>query len=112
MGTPLAELLCRVKFVTWDEAPMQNNNKVLAVDKTLRDIGKENKLFLGRISVIFGGNFAKILPVVKRRKRLDIVKACIRGTDFWDSLSILYLIENMRLATDEANIRWANWINN
>ncbi len=55
---------------------MQNKNVVEAIDKCLRDITKANSLY-GDISILLGGNWAKILPVVPKRSRSNIISACL-----------------------------------
>jgi PIF1-like helicase len=50
-----------------------------AIDRTLRDIeGEEDKdLLFGGIPCIIGGDFAQTLPVVKNRRRADIVRTLV-----------------------------------
>jgi ATP-dependent DNA helicase PIF1 len=53
---------------------MQNKYDFEAVDRTLRDIRNCEEPF-GGLSVILGGDFAQILPVVKRANRARTVAA-------------------------------------
>nr|GEW64334.1 ATP-dependent DNA helicase PIF1-like [Tanacetum cinerariifolium] len=74
-NTQLAELLEEVHLIIWDEAPMTQRYAFEALDITLRDIlGFKCP---GKRSLLFGGNFRKILPVIPKAKRLEIVQACI-----------------------------------
>ena len=59
----LAELLRRVRLIIWDEAPMQHKYNITAVHRTLCDV-RENDEFFGGVPIVFGGDFAQILPVV------------------------------------------------
>ncbi|POS81884.1 hypothetical protein EPUL_005913, partial [Erysiphe pulchra] len=68
--TKLARLLTVTKLILWDEVTMQNKHNFNAVDKTLRDLMNSDELF-GGIPVVLGGDFAQILPVVKRGQRQD-----------------------------------------
>jgi PIF1-like helicase len=48
-----------------------------AVDRTFKDIGQcEDKLF-GGLTVVFGGDFKQILPVIVKGSQPEIVGACI-----------------------------------
>ncbi|POS81703.1 hypothetical protein EPUL_006620, partial [Erysiphe pulchra] len=69
--TKLERLLSVTKLIIWDEVTMQNKHNFNAVDKTLRDLMNSDELF-GGIPVVLGGDFAQILPVVKRGQRQDI----------------------------------------
>jgi hypothetical protein len=80
-----------------------------AFDHTCKDICHSDKLF-GGLTVIFGGDFQQILPVIVKGSRLVIVNACIQRSYIWQELKILHLKINMRLDTnnpEEAN--FAKW---
>ncbi|POS84180.1 hypothetical protein EPUL_002662, partial [Erysiphe pulchra] len=81
------------------------NNDVIAVDKTLRDITNKKKEYFGGIPVVFGGKFAQVSAL-----RSGIVENCIRCAGFWSQLTVLFLGENIRLATDQRNRRHAQWV--
>lgn len=73
-GTHLAELLKKTSLILWDEAPMANRNCFEALDKSLRDIlrfntqNSDQKPF-GGMTVVLGGDFRQILPVVPKGRR-------------------------------------------
>ena len=71
-----AELIRRTSVIIWDEVPMQHRYCFEAVDRTLRDILRNDELF-GGVPTIFGGDFAQILPVVRKGQRPHIVSACL-----------------------------------
>ncbi|OMO80354.1 DNA helicase PIF1, ATP-dependent [Corchorus olitorius] len=68
-GTHLAILIQQTSLIIWDEAPMIHRNCFEALDRSLRDImsvigrNREHRPF-GGITMVFGGDFRQILPVV------------------------------------------------
>ncbi|KAG5561267.1 hypothetical protein RHGRI_004335 [Rhododendron griersonianum] len=58
-----AELFRETKLIIWDEVAMQHKYCVEAVDRSLRDICDNEKPF-GGITVVLGGDFRQVLPVV------------------------------------------------
>ncbi|XP_062075050.1 uncharacterized protein LOC133779064 [Humulus lupulus] len=101
-GTLLAELLVKTSLIIWDEAPMANKFCFEALDKTLRDIlrtrfeNSSNKLF-GGLTIVCGGDFRQILPVVPKGTRFDIVDASLNSSYLWPFFKIYELNQNMRL---------------
>ncbi|KAI8559660.1 hypothetical protein RHMOL_Rhmol04G0190600 [Rhododendron molle] len=80
------------------------------VDRTLRDIRDSPKPF-GGITVVLGGDFHQILPVVPKGVREEIVNASLRRSDLWDDICVLTLNLNMRLnTTDPENAAFANFL--
>ncbi|KAK1358497.1 ATP-dependent DNA helicase [Heracleum sosnowskyi] len=73
-GTQLAKLLQKTSLIIRDEAPMTNKYCFEALDKTLRDIistqykESRSKPF-GGITMVFGGDFRQILPVIPQASR-------------------------------------------
>ena len=80
---------------------MQHRHCVEAVDRTLRDIRNSEKPF-GGITVVLGGDFRQILPVVPKGVREQIVNASLRRSNLWKDICVLPLVLNMRL--DNANL--------
>ncbi|XP_042055868.1 uncharacterized protein LOC121800363 [Salvia splendens] len=120
-GSALAELIVRAKLIIWDEAPMIHKHCIEAVDRTLRDIMRvcdelhRNKPFGGK-TVVFGGDFRQILPVVPKGSRQDVVNATINSSYLWKSCTVLRLTKNMRLlnveSVDEASKlkEFSSWV--
>jgi hypothetical protein len=109
-NTKIAQLLRRADLIIWDEVPMQHRHCFEAVDRTLRDI-RENDVLFGGIPTLFGGDFAQILPVVRRGKRPQIVEACLQRSPIWPQLSLRCLTENMRVAgLDRENRDFVSWL--
>ncbi|KAG4980874.1 hypothetical protein JHK82_034119 [Glycine max] len=102
-GTELAELLKAIKLIIWYEAPMAHKYYFEALDKTLKDImcmsHVDNVPFGGKV-VVFGGNFWKILPMIPRGSRLDIVHATINASYLWDYCIVLKLTKKMCLQSN------------
>nr|GEW15785.1 hypothetical protein [Tanacetum cinerariifolium] len=77
-GTRLPELLQHVRLIIWNEAPMNQRYAFEALDKTLQYIlgyknqANRNRIF-GGMTVLLGGNFRQILPVIPNAKRPEIV---------------------------------------
>ncbi len=88
-----AKLLTNASLIIWDEAPMMHRYAFEALDRTLRDLmkhvkpGSEKYLFGGK-TVLFGGDFRQILPVVYRGNRSDIVDACLNRSYIWKNAKV------------------------
>ncbi|KAI8540035.1 hypothetical protein RHMOL_Rhmol09G0230200 [Rhododendron molle] len=106
-----AEMFRKTRLIIWDEVPMQHRYCVEAVDRTLQDICDNNKPF-GGITVVLGGDFRQILPVIPKGVREQIVGASLRRSVLWNGMHILTLSLNMRLnSTDLANSNFAEFLN-
>ncbi|KAF7812511.1 helicase-like protein [Senna tora] len=82
-GSDLAELMVHTKLIIWDEAPMAHRYCFEALDPTLRDIMHSQNAALakhpfGGKVVVLGGDFRKILPIIPRAGREDIVFGFIK----------------------------------
>ena len=109
-NSDLAELIRMTDLVIWDEAPMQHKHIHEAVNRTFQDIMKcQDKLF-GGLTIVFGGDFKQILPVVVKGSRAEIVGACMQRSHIWGSIKVIKLKQNMRLNTNvEAERNFAKW---
>ncbi|KAG5549105.1 hypothetical protein RHGRI_014469 [Rhododendron griersonianum] len=105
-----AELFRQTKLIIWDEVPMQHKHCVEAVDRTLRDICNCEKPF-GGITVVLGGDFRQILPVITKGVREQIVNASLRHSVLWKEINVLTLNVNMRLdQADQGNANFAKFL--
>jgi hypothetical protein len=110
--------MTRASLIIWDEAPMAHRNCFEAVDRSLRDIlhfsdpQSGEKPFGGK-TVVLGGDFRQILPVVSKGRREEIVEASINRSSLWKYCTIMTLTKNMRLEQnpgDNAAREFAQWI--
>ncbi|XP_019188283.1 PREDICTED: uncharacterized protein LOC109182587 [Ipomoea nil] len=106
-GSELAELLVQTKMIIWDEAPMMHKFCFEALDRTLRDLmqlvnPRSSDMTFGGKTVVLGGDFRQILPVIPKGTRPDIVRASISSSYLWQSCKVLRLTKNLRLKTVES----------
>lgn len=92
----LAELLRKTALIFWDEAPMQNQYDMEAVDCLLQDLCNNKNPFAGKV-ICFCGDFRQILPVIPDASPGKVIASCLQSASFWENTEILYLTENMRL---------------
>nr|KAJ0191504.1 hypothetical protein LSAT_V11C800409490 [Lactuca sativa] len=93
------EVLNKSRLIIWDEAPMMHHHCFEAVDRTLREVilsSDKNKSFRGK-TIVLGGDFRQILPVIQRGNRSDIVQPSFHSSRLWRESTVLRLNVNMRL---------------
>jgi hypothetical protein len=83
-----ADLLRQTSLIIVDEITMQHRHAAEAVDRLLQDIKGSNRPF-GGVTVVFGGDFQQILPVIVRGSRPQVVGASIQRSPIWKHLQIL-----------------------
>lgn len=64
----LVSLLVYTYLIIWNEVFIQNKESIATVNTILQDICGTENLF-GDISIILGGDFAQILPIIPQRNR-------------------------------------------
>ncbi|KAG5610801.1 hypothetical protein H5410_022082 [Solanum commersonii] len=104
-GTPLANLIVKAKLIIWDEAPMMHKYGFEALDKTLRDIisykdASKAELPFGGKTLVLGGDFRQILPVIPKGTRQDLVNATVNSSYLWPQCQLFTLTKNMRLQSN------------
>jgi ATP-dependent DNA helicase PIF1 len=97
-----AKLLIMTSLIIWDEAPMIHKFAFEAFERTLRDIMSDvdvtnGSLLFGGKTVVFGGDFRQILPIIPKGTRADIVHATLNSSHLWRRCRVLRLSKNMRL---------------
>ncbi|XP_020270998.1 uncharacterized protein LOC109846187 [Asparagus officinalis] len=102
LGTPETNLVKNSSLIIWDEEPMVHMHAFEAVDRTLRDIfGRKDELAqikpFGGLTVVLGGDFRQILPVLPRGNKHDILNASISSSRLWNKCKLFALTQNMRL---------------
>ncbi|XP_074352257.1 uncharacterized protein LOC141691415 [Apium graveolens] len=101
-GTDIAELIQQTDLIIWDEVPMQHRHAFESVDHSLRDImsaidkRRANKPF-GGITVVFGGDYRQILPVIPKASRAEIVGSTLNKSKIWEFFQVFLLKKNMWL---------------
>jgi hypothetical protein len=95
----VAELVRKADLIIWDEAPMMHRR---AIDRTLCDLmqlddAHATKKIFGGKTVVLGGDFRHVLPVVPKGGREDIVSASLPRSHLWQHVTILRLHINMRV---------------
>ena len=98
----MAELMQQAKLIIWDEAPMTQKYAFEALDKTLKDILGFNdpdcrSRIFGGVTVLLGGDFRQILPVIPKGSRSEIVQSCINQSELWKHCKIFTLTRSMRV---------------
>ncbi|XP_019193106.1 PREDICTED: uncharacterized protein LOC109187373 [Ipomoea nil] len=120
-GSDLAELLIQCNLIIWDEAPMMHKHCFEALDRTMRDLLRfvnplSSSLPFGGKTVVLGGDFRQILPVLPKGSRQEIVGATINSSYLWANCRVLRLTKNLRLQNVgsvqdmEELSSFANWI--
>ncbi|ONM00094.1 hypothetical protein ZEAMMB73_Zm00001d030055 [Zea mays] len=95
-----AELLRKASLIIWDEASMTKRQAVEALDNSMRDIMGRPGLPFGGKTIVFGGDFRQVLPVVRKGSRAQVVASSLRMSYLWESMSHLKLVSNMRAKND------------
>uniref|UniRef100_A0A8I6XDQ0 ATP-dependent DNA helicase n=1 Tax=Hordeum vulgare subsp. vulgare TaxID=112509 RepID=A0A8I6XDQ0_HORVV len=101
-----AKLLRMASLILWDEASMTKRQVVEALDNSMRDImGRRHQPFGGK-TVVFGGDFRQVLPVVRKGSRGQIIDANMRAhNDPWFA-DYLLRVGNKTEETDEEGNIW------
>ncbi len=80
-----------------------------ALDRTFQDLRNCPKCF-GGLTMVFGGDFQQILPVIPGGSHAEIVNACLEKSYLWDTMEILKLEENMRLRHSPEDAPFSEWL--
>ena len=89
---------------------MQHRHAAEAVDRTCRDILGVYDQSFGGITVVFGGDFQQILPVLYKGTREDIVSVSLLRSALWTDIKVLRLTRNMRVVDDPNAQAFASWL--
>ena len=95
--TQLEKLIEKTTLILWDEAPMNNKFCFEALDKSLQDLKNNYYQPFGGLTVVLGGDFRQILPLITSGTKEHIIDATITNSYLWPYFEILTLTENMRL---------------
>ena len=92
----MATVLKKCKIIIWDECTMAHKHSLEALDRTLKDLNDNTRLFGGAL-LLLSGDFRQTLPVIPRATYADEINACLKQSYLWRNVSILRLNINMRV---------------
>ncbi|CAN7011781.1 unnamed protein product [Brassica oleracea var. botrytis] len=109
----LAALISKADLIIWDEAPMAHRHAFETLDRSFRDLlshesPEASTQPFGGKTVLLGGDFRQILPVIPHGKRPDTVLASISKSYLWKMARVFTLSINMRLKQEDKD--FAKWI--
>jgi hypothetical protein len=104
-----ADLMRAVKCIIWDEIVPQHRYAIEALDRTFRDLRDNNEPF-GGVTVIMGGDFQQVLPVIPKGSREQILNATLTRSHLWNDVHVIHLHQNMRLQADPDSNEFAQWL--
>ncbi|KAH9392025.1 hypothetical protein TYRP_022296 [Tyrophagus putrescentiae] len=90
-----ANTLREIDLIIWDEISMAPKWALSALDSLLRDLTGVNMPFGGK-TIVVGGDFRQVLPVIRKGSRRQIFESCMKKHDQWSSFQKLRLTENLR----------------
>ena len=91
------------ELLIWDEALMAHSHNILAVDRMMRDMTKNNTFFGNKI-IIFCGDPRQTLPVIPKGSRSHIVNASMmKCPHIWDKSIKINSTVNMRVIRNGNN---------
>ena len=102
-----AEMLRRVNLFIVDEASMIPTHALHAIDRCLQDITQDSRPFGGK-TVLLGGDFRQVLPVVPRAPPAVIVDSCLKRSPLWPLFHQHQFTRNMRTLPGEGE--FAAWL--
>ncbi|XP_055836640.1 ATP-dependent DNA helicase PIF1-like [Episyrphus balteatus] len=92
----MATVLKQCKIIIWDECTMAHKHSLEALDRTLKDIKNNGKLFGGTL-LLLSGDFRQTLPVIPRSTYADEIDACLKSSRLWRYVEKVQLTVNMRV---------------
>lgn len=92
----MGKVLQQCKLIVWDECTMAHKKSLEALDRTLRDLRGNNRLF-GGVTVLLAGDFRQTLPVIPRSTAADELNSCLKSSVLWGNVKKLTLTTNVRV---------------
>lgn len=92
----MAKVLQKCVIIIWDECTMAHKYSLEALDRTLKDIRGNSRLFGGAL-LLLSGDFRQTLPVIPRSTYANEINACLKSSVLWRDVHILKLTVNMRI---------------
>lgn len=92
----MAKVLQKCKIIIWDECTMAHKHSLEVLDRMIRDLSNNTKLF-GDALFLLSGDLRQTLPVIPRTTYADEINACIKQPYLWRNVSTLSLNTNIRV---------------
>ncbi|CAG9830574.1 unnamed protein product [Diabrotica balteata] len=80
----------------WVECTMAQKHSIEALNRTLKDIKNNDKLFGGTLLVL-SGDFRQTLSVIPRSTYADEINACLKSSPLWHTVEKVQLKVNMHV---------------
>lgn len=96
----MAKVFKKCKIIIWDECTMAHKHSLEALNRTLKDLNDNDRLFGGAL-VLLSGDFRQTLPVIPRSTYVDEINACLKSSSLWRSVHTLKLTINMRVRLND-----------
>ncbi|WKY16036.1 hypothetical protein Q1695_001036 [Nippostrongylus brasiliensis] len=96
--SPEARQIRESELIIWDEISMVPKFALDAVDVLLKELMNNNSDFGGK-TVVLGGDFRQVLPIIERGGDAAMVDASVKNSALWPRLRQHRLRNNMRAAT-------------
>ncbi|WVZ58583.1 hypothetical protein U9M48_008841 [Paspalum notatum var. saurae] len=92
--------------IAGSETPSPSRRQAVeALINSMGDILNAPDRPFGGKTVVFGGDFRQVLPVIRKGSRAQIVYASVRRSYLWVSMRHLKLVRNMRAQIVDASVR-------
>lgn len=95
-GSGMAKVLQQCSIIIRDECTMAHKRSLEALDRTLKDLRRNQQLFGGAL-ILLAGDFRQTLPVIPRSTVADELNACLKSSFFWIHVKTLTLTTNVRV---------------
>lgn len=92
----MAKVLQKCKIIIWDECTMAHKHSLEALDRMMKDLNNNTRLFGGAL-LLLSGDFRQTLPVIPRATYADEINACIKQSYLWRNVTTLRLNKNIRV---------------
>lgn len=96
-NSAMAHVLKTCKIIIWDECTMAHKRALEALDRTMKDLHNNSRLFGGTL-ILLAGDFRQTLPIIPRSTAADELNACLKASHLWRYVKKLHLTTNMRVA--------------
>jgi len=73
----MVKVLQKCHIIIWGECAMTHKHSPKALNRTLKDLKSNDKLFDGAL-ILLSGNFRQTLPIIPRLMYTDEINACLK----------------------------------